>query len=281
MYVYAEWGIRTVNQEKLIHEEDWDILIVLDACRYDYFREESRGFLEGSLAKVRSNAFEGEGAATSSWYKNTFPGTYNDIIHVSGHPRINSKLPVDGYDARSHFKEIIDVWDLRWNDSYGTVFPEELTEKVLEVVAEGRKESFIVHYMQPHVPYITLEPPSVKTIEWPEKFAPSKVQKRLVRAGRFILSDAKAARIAESLGLSPLSPLDDTLRKVGPEGLKKAYRENLREALRSVQILVENTEESVVVTSDHGELLGEYGRFGHAVSSKPELVEVPWFRVER
>ncbi|MBN1796642.1 MAG: hypothetical protein JW804_08215, partial [Sedimentisphaerales bacterium] len=68
----------------------------------------------------------------------------------------------------------------------------------------------------------------------------------------------------------------------GVEGLKRCYEENLRRALDAVRFLVEHLSGRVVVTSDHGELLGERGLYGHgAGSDEPILREVPWLVLDK
>ena len=44
------------NQQKLIERENWDYLIILDACRFDYFVDEYPNFLDGKLFKAVSPA---------------------------------------------------------------------------------------------------------------------------------------------------------------------------------------------------------------------------------
>lgn len=42
------------SQKKLIEEIDWKYLIILDACRHDYFEKVYSNFFSGELRKVRS-----------------------------------------------------------------------------------------------------------------------------------------------------------------------------------------------------------------------------------
>ena len=53
-----------------IMEEKWDYLIVLDACRYDYFKEYNN-ILEGHLEKKLSCA-----SCTYEWLEKNFSGKY-------------------------------------------------------------------------------------------------------------------------------------------------------------------------------------------------------------
>ncbi len=78
-----------------VTEEDWDHLIVLDGCRYDYFLKVYTSFLEGKLEKVVS-----VGSNTVEWRDNSFPGNYDDVVYVSANPHINSVVEVGGVQGR-------------------------------------------------------------------------------------------------------------------------------------------------------------------------------------
>jgi hypothetical protein len=55
------------------------------------------------------------------------------------------------------------------------------------------------------------------------------------------------------------------------------YRANLEYVLDSVAVLLENVDGEVLITADHGNLLGEFGLYGHPdhVPIKA-LKRVPW-----
>ncbi|NIN68739.1 MAG: hypothetical protein GTO63_29340 [Anaerolineae bacterium] len=74
------------------------------------------------------------------------------------------------------------------------------------------------------------------------------------------------------IGDAPLETL--SLRRV-----KKAYEANLRLGLRWAMKLVNVLEGKVVITSDHGNLFGEYGLYHHPPIRVPELLEVPWLEL--
>lgn len=272
-----------IDQKKLILDSGWDVLIVLDACRYDTFKEIYPEYFQGNLKKVKSPAFEGKGAPTSVWYRNVFTDYYNDIVHVSSHPRVNSRIEVESFKGFKHFSEVVDIWDEEWDKDFGTILPEDMTRRSIDLLEEFKEKRIIVHYMQPHTPYLSLGPPSTKKGRTPHtrKSLVRKIRNFIVTKARNFVGDQNAVKIMDTLGLPPLSPMDDALRKAGTEGVKKAYRKNLERALKSLEDLLERVEGKVVITSDHGELLGEYGRFGHDLSPKTELVEVPWFEVDK
>jgi len=101
--------------EKLM-DLDWDTLIILDACRFDYFAKVYREFFRGVLKRKLSPATK-----TADWVKVVFKEKYNDVIYVSANPIINSKVSVWGFDAKQHLYKVVDVWDWGWSEEWGSV----------------------------------------------------------------------------------------------------------------------------------------------------------------
>jgi len=240
-----------VSQKSLIDQGNWDILIILDACRFDFFQEEYRQYLSGNLRKVES-----EGRDTLSWACYTFPDYY-DITYVSGAVPINSVktdlsyLPFKvHYLPVKHFREIVDVWKFGWNFNLGTVMPRSVTEAALR--RNGRR---IVHYFQPHAPYI----------------------------GKKML----LGKIGYHVGCGQGNPPDDVIwvavkqGRISREQLREFYRLNLQLVLGHATNLISrlNGKTGIIVTADHGEALGEDGVFMHGFDH-PTVREVPWLEVE-
>jgi len=95
-----------------------------------------------------------------------------------------------------------------------------------------------------------------------------------------------AWELREILKLPPASPMDAVRRKYGVKGLREAYEENLITVLEYVaelsrEILHADPSSKIVITADHGELLGEDRKYAHPYGSRdPILVEVPWFKIK-
>jgi len=288
-----------------VMKESWDYLIVLDACRHDYFKREYENFFQGELENRISL-----GSATPEWCRKQFEGYFPDIIYISGNPYINSKKSIAGFDAKKHFYKVVDVWDFGWNEELWTVTPEKVTAATLDSIDEFPKKRRIIHYLQPHVPYISpkfkidLKGAPVIT-GWRNHALNANLGESTVT--RFLKS--LADRILRSLrhsihvlfmkiglnrqyelrklfGLPPARPMEATWRLYGVEGLKEAYSENLKIVLEHVtvlctEILRHKPSAQIVVTADHGDLLGENGNFDHYPGSKNlVLLEVPWLKVK-
>ena len=145
------------RQKDLIWNTNWKYLIILDACRYDYFQKVYKKYLNGELKKVISPASE-----TREWLKEIFRGKIHaDIIYISANPYINSKgITIGGFNPKRYLKfyRVLDVWDWGWNEILGTVHPEEVNKATLEALRKYPGKRFIIHSVQPHRPYLILAP---------------------------------------------------------------------------------------------------------------------------
>jgi hypothetical protein len=219
-----------------IFEEDWDNLIILDACRYDEFA--ARSGLPGNLEKRESKA-----SMTHEWIRANFADrTLHDTVYISASGRF---LHAEK-NLSSEVHEFIDLIDQ--DESYGQAKvcpPETVTERGLEAAKTYTNKRLIIHYLQPHMPYLG---------STGEKFEyHSSLHESVVKSS------------------------------VDVDTLRKAYRENLDLVLDEVPSLFDQLQGKTVVTADHGELLGEretplpVRRYGHPAGIYvPELVEVPW-----
>jgi hypothetical protein len=241
--------IRGLENECDMMEEDWDNLVILDGCRYDLFTREN--IIEGCLESRTS-------AGSESWeyLRENFQGKrLHDTVYVTANPHA-SKLS----EGTFHYRR--NLLDDRWDDDLKTVPPEVMTEEALEVHGEFPDKRLIVHYMQPHFPFI------------------GETGRRIAHGG-------------VSSGTEPDDEphiwfgLRDGILDVDESLVYEAYRENLEVALPHVREFVENVDGRSVITSDHGNLVGErtgpipVKGYGHPRGFyAPNLVTVPWLVVE-
>lgn len=278
--------------EVRVMEQSWDYLIVLDACRYDYFEQLFGNYLEGELSKKTT-----VGTATVEWRDKSFPDYYDDVMYISANPYINSMAPVRGFNAKEHFAQIYDLWLDEWSKEKGTVMPQAVTKRALEIINANMDKRAIIHYIQPHEPYIgsSVECPGFEQPAAGEylqgvsgKTLKSAFLRKLMKLvsgilywtgirGYYILWTVR-----ESLGMPPANPMDTVRRKYGKEVLRKAYEENVGIVLGEVAKLVEKLKGKIVVTADHGEMLGEDNRFCHwSRATEKHLREVPWLIIDK
>lgn len=216
-----------------VMDEEWDNLIVLDACRYDFFKEYNT--IEGVLEKRVSR-----GTRTDEWVRRNFTGSYDDTVYVSANPHIG-RTEVSGFCGVEHFAHVETVWDGKWDEDLGTVPPEEVNAAARRVCEQYPEKRMIIHYMQPHRPYIGETTLNMRSDDPPD--------------------------------------LVYEFRRNGRERVRKAYTDNLELVLDHVASLISDLRGETVVTSDHGELFGEYGLWMHPQVHIPQLYEVPWLRV--
>lgn len=141
---YFNWrGHEGIN----VVEEDWDYLIILDACRYDIF--EDTNWIEGDLSKKVSKA-----SATDEWLRKNFTDYYEDIVYVSGNAFISPVKEKGGFDSNEHFYHTEKIYLADEALEKEVVKPEYLAERGKELVENYPDKRVVFHFVQPHDPFI-------------------------------------------------------------------------------------------------------------------------------
>lgn len=131
--------------DEAIHvmQEDWDTLIVLDACRADYF--------ERAVDPDRFDDYERRvslGSHSSEWTRRNFQGkSFGDTVYVSANPHTS-------LEAGDAFHHIVELWETDNDEEAGVVPPGAVRDAAVEAHAEFPDKRLIVHFMQPHGPFI-------------------------------------------------------------------------------------------------------------------------------
>lgn len=227
-----------------VMDEDWDTLVLLDACRYDMFEEQVP--FEGKLESQISL-----GSTSEEFLAQNFSdGEYHDTVYVNS----NAYLPKLGLDQDKTFHAVIDLLD-DWNNELETAHPETVTEAALKAHANFPNKRLIIHYMQPHIPFI----------------------------GKF------GQELQNSIEYwSVWKPLRKNNAKFSHRDVWKAYKENLDIVFEYVRTLINEVDGKTVLSADHGNMIGERHSpiptkrfYGHPWGVyTPELVRVPWFEIE-
>lgn len=236
------------NESTDVMSEDWDNLVLLDAARFDYFEELNT--IGGSLRKEISRG-------KKSWEfieRNFVNRELHDTVYVTANP-FSTDIPEGTFHYVDHLHA------RAWDDRIGTVQPEAVVEAAIEAHNEYPNKRLIVHYMQPHRPYLG------ETAEM--------LRKRLDLQGYGQHDE----------GIQIWGAVKQ--RDVTVEEIRAAYAESLEIALESTEALLKQLSGKSVVTSDHGEMLGERVLpfttrvWGHMEGfDTPTLREVPWLVVE-
>ncbi|HIQ13632.1 MAG TPA: hypothetical protein EYH44_04535 [Thermoprotei archaeon] len=262
-------NIDAPDQKKLIHDINWDILIVLDACRYDAYKSSRASKLPGNIEYAWSPA-----SITPHWIMRTWlDNKWNDIIYISANIFVNKSLGVRKhlhrlflYDLRDKFMDIIEVWRRGMDRKLYTVTPWTVyrSYKMAKLRMElkgmrlGRDYRMVIHFMQPHTPYIN---------HW--------------KINRLIYSlDKEIMKSGTRLGFEYLyiPYLRRHLSKRDVDNLIwNGYMDNLNIALSYVEkIIGENKGKTIIITSDHGEMMGEYNLYFHFDIETIQLRLVPF-----
>lgn len=129
-----------------IFDEDWDNLIILDACRYDFF-------VDAASLPGTTEQRESRGATTREFIRGNFTGKSRyDTVYVSAnpwYPRLQDEL-------ESVLHDYIDVHSGDKRDAVDglTTRPETVTAHAQTASEQYQNKRLIVHYLQPHQPYL-------------------------------------------------------------------------------------------------------------------------------
>ena len=275
---FAANNYKIDNEYIDIKDEDWKFLVILDACRYDFFEEVYKEFFNDVVLKKAISPAR----HTLEWLCKTFDNYYDDTIYISGNPWVNSFVinKKFKFHAKKHFYKIVDVWNFGWDNSLGTIPPREININFTKQLLKNKNKRFILHYNQPHQPYISLGGFSRQTRRF-KKHDPTETFKNKVK---FLISKTVGDRICwELFNILNISFKDYgymLYKKYGGfDEIRRAYKNDLRIVLEKVKLLTDNIPGSWLITADHGELLGEHNGYDHCHYLRyKELVEVPYLK---
>jgi hypothetical protein len=231
-------------------EREWDTLILLDACRLDMFQDQ----FPWSAEPVVSTASE-----SWSFMETQYEGRQlHDTVFVSANP-YTPKLS----DGTFHAVENLLLSD--WDEDSQTVLPEDVTDAAIAAHERNPHKRIIVHYMQPHFPFLGSRA--------------SEIGDTALRGDH-----------ADDDELPPAhNPWREQMWGEGPghDALLDAYRENYEIVRPSVERLVQSLEGRIAISADHANLVGERGvpiplkMYGHPRNLyHRNLVTVPWVSLD-
>lgn len=238
------------EQHNRLKELDWDIVVVLDACRWDTLQSVT----EWPIGRCRS-----PGSATGEWLS-----AVSESGVFEGASVATANANYASHDIGAH--EIHRIWTTDWNDRLGTVPPEPVLDRADELLSDGSL-NVVAHLLPPHAPYIAKVGGT-----WVPAFPDIDIWKR--NPGR-----------EEKNKLSPQVSM-----ATGHVNLQKAragYRASVESTWHVVTEYVGRwvaDDHTVVVTADHGETFGrirDWRLYGHPNGCHvAPLVRVPFVTFE-
>lgn len=234
-----------------VFSQDWDLLLVLDACRADALQEVASDydFLNG-IRSIRST-----GTVTTEWMSKTFSQEYineiNNTIYICSNPQGKvvfddrnfppgdaAPFDITNWDVAypSDFYKFDRAWEYGFDEDLNTIPPRPITDRAISLGRSEDVDRMILHYSQPHTP--------------------------------FIGEDATIDTYGSYQEQEDLSK----------EVVRESYISNLRYVLDDVELLLQNIDANkVVITADHGDVHGELSIFGHPGGLfHPSILNVPW-----
>lgn len=234
-----------VIQKKLLHGMDWKTLIVLDTCRYDVFRLEYKdhGF-PGTLQEVNGKYY-----TTRQWYAHNWDQPNPGVVMISAHPII-MKFG-NRFAKRVIINPEIDIHDDDW------VHPRHTWEQTKKTIKQLPNHQYLIHLIPPHLPFIGKKGKQLQSIlgehDRPDRADPStnNMYKNATKYGN----------------------------ENGWDLLRECYIENLNLCLAEIRKNLEWLPKPLVLTADHGEIIGEDNQYGHG--KKHEVLKrLPWLWID-
>jgi len=244
---HRRFNTRQYNTDGVdIFAENWDNLIILDACRLDLFKEHNT--ISGDLSTRQSRGsntvefLRGNVASRDLW----------DTVYITANPQLNNHQDT----LNPSFHAVHDIWaGENWDDDQRTVLPETLASETRNIVSQYPNKRLIIHFVQPHMPFIDSD-----------------------------------IRFGEEMFDTDEDPWNWILKgeeEIARDKIWEAFAHNLELALPHVETLINHLSGKTVVTSDHGQCIGDRSApFPHREWGHPwgiyigPLVTVPWLECE-
>lgn len=254
IYRAQKWVLQKVtrawnppNQHEKLQSEDWDALIILDACRLDTLK---------AVTNWPISACYSPGSATADWLESC---KESEVLKDTYIATANPNYASFQFDS----EQIEHVWEEQWDDALGNVPPEPVLDAANRFIQEGKLPT-VAHILPPHGPYI-----AELGGKWFPTFPELDVWRRNPSEDRE--HDKISPQVAMATG------------QVDMTKAIEAYRASVESTWNSIKPYISKWAEEglkIVVTADHGETFGrfrDWKLYGHPnkLRIKP-LVEVPW-----
>lgn len=244
-----------------VFDENWDNLIILDACRYDVFSKQVD--FDGDLDYRISR-----GSASKEFVRGNFQESNQyDVVYCSNNGWYQHLLKeTNEVNSEVYRFEFIEGREFRRDSGHARDECQKLSTRALNLYEEHPHKRMIIHYMLPHSPYVDKEGNVILQVN---QHAPEEEKKHPNTVFELFHKDS------------------DDENYFTKDELIQAYESSLRFILNHISDLVDELNGLTVISADHGELLGErlypfpFIGYGHPEGVyMDELVKVPWFECD-
>ena len=121
--------MKLLDQKKTIERDDWDNLMIFDACRYDYFEKIYPKYLKGELKKAHNRGI----SYTFDWFDEMFDGKYDAVLYTAAPFAVRENFAERGWTYTNHFVDVVGHQDIDF-DHEKTGFPSQADKR-------GRQET--------------------------------------------------------------------------------------------------------------------------------------------
>lgn len=247
-----------------VYSRNWDVLVVLDTARVDAMRTVSNKF---NFIQDTQSIYS-VGSTSSEWVAKTFESQYRaeiaNTVLLSANPHVQHTLydrqfPEHDKDAffaftswdtvqSEDFEYIEQPWKYATDEQYDHVMPADMTDRAVSLYRERNPDRMIIHYMQPHRPYMSQA---------------YKENRQLTDVERDPFTYLKNGGNRERVFSNHVADLEFVLET------------GVKPLLRNIDA------DTVAITADHGDGFGENWCYAHiAGDPRRQVRRVPWIETE-
>jgi len=270
-------------------DEEWDILVIFDSCRYDIFRDTYKEYFPNAKLTKATNKYI---TSTEDWLLNTFSNKdCSNIVYMC--PIYSLREWIKNWPGEhKFFHHVIEVWRTHWNREMETVLPDDMMKLSINTIKEYDDKRIVIHFMQPHHPYMYWGGHKTKTDDLKPYLGDKKPVKKISYKRKFAdfiegICPHLFWRFTGRLNMLPEWNLGYIWYKHGRDGVVKGYTEDLKYILGCAKkIHNQFPNKKMVISADHGEELGDgkihkIYRMNYKLQrpKTKQVLEVPWCEV--
>lgn len=134
-----------------IYERDWDLLILLDCATIDMMEEVADEYEFVTDVGEHTSL----GTCSDEWMRRTFTMEFQE--EMTGTLHITANTSSERFLDEEWFLHLEEVWRDGWDPELGTIPARNVTDRAIYYARRFDAERTLIHYMQPHLPFVHSE----------------------------------------------------------------------------------------------------------------------------